>query len=161
MKNAVENYKKALSGIQSRVVPARIESEMIFLSTQRQQLKNIAKVLVSGPQELTVLPYLQEYTRPIEKSLSQGPLSCKITNLDTHLKVTFAHLDQRIRDEYTRLAKSKAEETKIHIREVRRHTLRTSSDQSNRFKKILQEYTDMYVEQTDDLLKTKLKELEL
>jgi ribosome recycling factor len=85
------------------------------------------------------------------------------------IRVIFPELTEERRREYIKTARSKAEDSRVSIRNVRRHAKdaldkmvknsEVGEDDARRAERELQELTDTYVAKIDELLKHKEAEL--
>jgi ribosome recycling factor len=85
------------------------------------------------------------------------------------IRVVFPELTEERRREYIKTARSKAEDSRISIRSIRRHAKdaldkmvkngEVGEDEARRAERELQELTDTYVARVDELLKHKEAEL--
>jgi ribosome recycling factor len=91
------------------------------------------------------------------------------TNDGAVIRVVFPQLTEERRKEFIKVARHKAEDSRVSIRNVRRHAKETldklskdgeaGEDDVRRAEKSLEETTHRYVAQVDDLLKHKESEL--
>ena len=105
----------------------------------------------------------------IEKTLRDSDLGANPANDGTVIRVVLPQLTEERRKEYVKLARTKAEDAKISIRNIRRkakesidHLIKdgeVGEDEGNRAEKELEGTTKKYVDTVDDLLKHKESEL--
>jgi ribosome recycling factor len=132
-------------------------------------LQQVAGVSVPEPRMLLVSPYDQSALKNIERAIATADLGLNPSNDGKVIRVVFPELTEERRKEFVRLARERAEEGRISIRNVRRAAkhdiskLHTDSeiteDDERRADKALQEVTDRYVSEIDSLLANKEKEL--
>ena len=107
--------------------------------------------------------------RNIEQPISDSYLCVNPSNEGNIIRVTFPELTQDRRKEFIKVAKNKAEDSKISIRAVRRKAKESldklvkdkesGEDEVRRAEKELDDTTAKYVAQVDELLKHKEAEL--
>ena len=105
----------------------------------------------------------------IERSIRDSDLGVNPTNDGAVIRVVFPELTEERRREYIKVARHKAEESRVSIRNIRRHGKdavdklvkdgEAGEDEGRRAVHELDDLTKTYVDQVDDLLKTKESEL--
>jgi ribosome recycling factor len=116
-----------------------------------------------------IAPYDKGSMNAIERAIRDSDLGVNPTNDGTVLRVVFPQLTEERRKEYIRVARHKAEDARVAIRNVRRHAKdsldrlakdgEAREDEVRRAEKQLDELTHRYVAQVDDVLKHKEAEL--
>src|SRR5882757_1411972 len=116
-----------------------------------------------------VTPFDKSALRNIEQAIRDSDLGVNPSNDGNIIRVTFPELTQDRRKEYIKVAKTKAEDSKISIRSIRRKAKETidklikdgesGEDEVRRAEKELDDTTSKYVAQIDELLKHKEVEL--
>lgn len=132
-------------------------------------LQQLAGISVPEPRMLLVSPYDQSALKEIERAIQGADLGLNPSNDGKLIRVVFPELTEERRKEYVRLAKERAEDGRVSVRNVRRQaktdigTLQgdgdISEDEEHRADKSLQDLTDRYVAEIDQLLANKEKEL--
>jgi ribosome recycling factor len=105
----------------------------------------------------------------IEKAIRDSDLGVNPTNDGTVIRVVFPQLTEERRKEYIKVARHKAEDARVSMRNVRRHAKdaldkmakdgEVGEDDVRRAEKTLEDLTHKYVAQVDELLKHKEAEL--
>jgi ribosome recycling factor len=118
---------------------------------------------------VVITPYDKGSMTGIEKAIRDSDLGVNPTNDGTVIRVAFPQLTEDRRKEYIKVARHKAEDARVSIRNVRRHAKDTldklvkdgdaGEDEVRRAEKHLEDITHKYVTQIDDLLKHKEAEL--
>ncbi|HEY7703695.1 MAG TPA: ribosome recycling factor [Acidimicrobiia bacterium] len=142
----------------------RIEVSYYGTNTPLQQLASFS---VPEARLLIVSPYDKGSMGAIEKAIRSSDLGLNPANDGTVLRIAFPPLTEERRRELTKLVKHMAEEGRVAVRNVRRHTKTDvealhgdiSDDEIRRAEKHLQELTDRYVAKIDDMLAHKETEL--
>ena len=116
-----------------------------------------------------VQPFDKSSMGAIERSIRDSDLGVNPTNDGHVIRVVFPDLTEERRKEYIRVARHKAEESRVSIRNIRRHGKDSvdklvkngdaGEDEGHRASSELDTLTKTYVDQVDDLLKTKENEL--
>ena len=130
-------------------------------------LQQIAGFSVPEARMLIVQPYDKSALPNIERALLEADLGLNPSNDGNIIRLAFPPLTEERRKELIRVVRHLAEEGRVAIRNVRRHTKDdvealegdVSEDDVHRGEKELQELTDRYVERIDQLLAHKEAEL--
>ncbi|WP_053206853.1 ribosome recycling factor [Jiangella muralis] len=132
-------------------------------------VNQLASFHVADARMITIQPYDKGSLGAIERAIRDSDLGVNPTNDGNILRVVLPALTEERRREYIKLAREKAEGSKVSIRSVRRHAKETldklardgeaGEDEVARAEKQLESVTKTYVEQIDDLLKHKEAEL--
>jgi ribosome recycling factor len=144
----------------------RIEVEMYGV---QMPLNQLATISVPEPQQLAIRPFDENSLTPIEKSILKSDLGITPNNDGKIIRLNIPRLTEERRRDLSRLVSKRVEEAKVSVRNVRRDTLndlREMKDEKmiseNQFyisQDDLQELTDKYTEQIDEL--GHLKEAEI
>ena len=170
MDKAVSVAKEDFSNIRTgRVHPgifAKLTAEYYGTQTPLNQL---ASFHVPEPRMIIVQPFDKNSLGAIEKSIRNSDLGVNPGNDGVIIRVVFPELTEERRREYIKTARSKAEDSRIANRNIRRHAKdaldkmvknsEAGEDEVRRAERDLQELTDTYVGQIDELLKHKEAEL--
>ena len=118
---------------------------------------------------VTLTPYDKSSLAAIEKSIRDSDLGVNPTNDGVIIRVAFPQLTEERRKEYIKTARHKAEDSRVSIRNVRRHAKDTldrlskdgeaGEDDVRRAEKQLDDITHRYIAQIDEVLKHKESEL--
>lgn len=132
-------------------------------------LQQIAGVSVPEPRLLLVNPYDQSALKAIERAIATADLGLNPTNDGQVIRVVFPELTEERRKEFVRVARDRAEEGRVAVRNIRRHAKQqfgvvqdagdATEDDVRRADKSLQDLTDRFVGVIDALLSNKEKEL--
>ena len=114
-------------------------------------------------------PYDKGSLGAIERAIRNSDLGVNPSNDGVLIRVVFPELTEERRREYIKTARSKAEDARVSIRNVRRHAKdaldkmvknsEAGEDDVRRAERELQKLTDTYVAKIDELLKHKEAEL--
>lgn len=130
-------------------------------------LLQLASVSVPEPRLLMVAPFDRSTLGDIERAISQSDLGLNPSNDGTVIRLAFPPLTEERRDELVRLVRHMAEEGRVAVRNIRRHTKsdmealhgEISDDEIRRAEKDLQDVTDRHTARVDTLLEHKEAEL--
>ena len=170
MDKAVEFAKEEFAAIRTgRAHPAmfaKITADYYGSPTPIQQL---ASFHIPEPRVVVISPYDKNAMSAIEKSIRDSDLGVNPANDGAILRLVMPELTEERRKEYIKLAKSKAEDGRVAIRNIRRHAKHTldrmakdgdaGEDEVVSAEKRLDGMTKKHVDAIDDLLKYKEAEL--
>jgi len=170
MDKAVEHTREEFAAIRTgRAHPAmfsKITAEYYGTPTPIQQL---AGFTVPEPRVVVINPYDLGAKGAIEKAIRDSDLGVNPTDDGKVLRVTLPELTEERRKEYIKLARSKAEEGRVAVRNLRRTAKQTldkaqkdgdiGEDDLTGAEKRLDGLTKKHVETIDDVLKHKEAEL--
>ena len=170
MDKAVSVAKEDFSNIRTgRVHPAIFAKVTAEYYGTQTPLNQLASFHVPEPRMVVVQPFVKSSLGAIEKAIRNSDLGVNPGNDGVIIRVVFPELTEERRREYIKTARSKAEDSRVSIRNVRRHAKdaldklvknsEAGEDEVRRAERDLQELTDQYVAQIDELLKHKEAEL--
>jgi ribosome recycling factor len=170
MEKAVAVAKEDFTGIRTgRVHPSmfnKITAEYYGTQTPVNQL---ASFHMPEPRMVIIQPYDKGAMSAIEKAIRNSDLGVNPSNDGTIIRVIFPDLSEERRREYIKVAHRKAEDSRVSIRNIRRHAKDSldkmiksgdaGEDEVRRAERELEDLTHTYVVQVDELLKHKEAEL--
>ena len=170
MEKAVVVAKDEFSGIRTgRAHPSmfnKITAEYYGTPTPVNQL---ASFHLPEPRMVIIQPYDKGSMSAIEKAIRNSDLGVNPSNDGNIIRVRFPELSEERRKEYIKVARSKAEDSRVSIRNIRRHAKdsidklvkngEAGEDDGRRAERELDELTHSYIGQVDELLKHKEAEL--
>ncbi|MGH3420287.1 MAG: ribosome recycling factor, partial [Streptosporangiaceae bacterium] len=122
MDKAVTVAKEDFNGIRTgRAHPAmfnRITAEYYGTQTPVNQLVSFT---MPEPRMIIVTPYDKSSMAAIEKAIRNSDLGVNPSNDGIIIRVVFPDLSEERRKEYIKVARTKAEDSRISIRNIRRH----------------------------------------
>jgi ribosome recycling factor len=132
-------------------------------------LNQLASFQMPEARMVIIQPFDKSSTAAIERSIRDSDLGVNPTNDGNVIRVVFPDLTEERRREYIKVARHKAEESRVSIRNIRRHGKDAidklvkngdaGEDDGRRAAHELDNLTKTYVDQVDDLLKNKEAEL--
>ena len=170
MDKAVAVAKDDFAGIRTgRAHPAmfaKLTAEYYGTPTPVNQL---ASFHIPEPRMVVVQPFDKSSLGAIERAIRNSDLGVNPSNDGAIIRVVFPELSEERRREYVKIAHRKAEEGRVAIRNIRRHSKDAldklakngdaGEDDVRRAERELDELTHTYVTQVDELLKHKEAEL--
>jgi ribosome recycling factor len=170
MSKAVEVAKDDFASIRTgRAHPAmfhKLTADYYGTPTPIQQLASFHN---PEPRVVTINAYDRQALGAIEKAIRDSDLGVNPTNNGDNLRVVMPELTEERRRDYIKLAKAKAEDGRVAVRNVRRHAKQqmerglkdgdVSEDEVSGAEKRLDGMTKKHVDEIDELLKHKESEL--
>lgn len=168
MDQAVEHVQSEFATVRTgRANPAILHRVMVDYYGSLTPLQQLASFAVPEARLLVVHPYDKSAIGNIEKALQSSELGLNPSNDGTVIRLAFPPLTEERRKELIRVVRHMAEEGRIAVRNVRRHTKDdiealegdVSEDDVRRAEDRLQEITDRRTARIDELLEHKEQEL--
>jgi len=132
-------------------------------------LQQLAGFGVPEPRVLTISPYDKGTIKAIEKAILHSDLGVNPSNDGQVIRLVFPELTEDRRKELVKVARNRAEEGRVAVRNARRHARHEleglekdgeiSKDDLDRTEKDLEKRTHEVVAEVDELLKHKEQEL--
>ena len=169
MNKAVEVTKDDFSSVRTgRANPALFQKIMVPYYGTPTPLEQLASLQNQEARTLIVTPYDKSALRDIEQAIRDVPnLGANPTNDGNLVRVTLPDLTEERRKEYVKLVRTKAEDGKVAVRNIRRKAKddldalksEVGEDELGRAEKELESITKSHVDAIDDALKRKEVEL--
>ena len=170
MAKTVENTKENFSGIRTgRANPALLNGITVDYYGAPTPIKAVASIGVPEPRTLSVTPFDASQAGAVEKALRNSDLGISPNRDGNVIRLTMPELTEDRRKEYVKLAKGKAEDGKVAVRNIRRDAMdkfkkeqkkgEITEDDLKDLEKDMQKLTDDYTKEVDKLTAAKEKEL--
>lgn len=170
MNKSVEATKENFMGIRTgRANPALLNGIMVDYYGAPTPIKAVASIGVPEPRTLSVTPFDASQANAVEKAIRDSDLGVSPNRDGNVIRVTMPELTEDRRKEYVKLAKTKAEEGKVAVRNIRRKTKENidksvkdggiGEDEGERLQKELDKVTKQVTDSLDALLDGKQKEI--
>lgn len=170
MNKAVEVAKEDFATIRTgRAHPSLFNKIMVDYYGTMTPLSQLASFQVPEARMAIISPFDKGAMASIEKAIRDSDLGVNPGNDGVVIRVNFPQLTEERRKEYIKVVRTKTEESRISLRNIRRHAKETieklekdsliGKDDLTRGEKDLEKLTSDHVSKIDDLLKN--KEIEL
>jgi ribosome recycling factor len=170
MDKAVEVAKEDFASIRTgRANPGLYNKVLVDYYGSPTPLQQLASFAIPDARTILVTPFDKTALRDIERALSDSEVGANPSNDGNVIRITIPDLTQERRKEYVKIVKTKGEDAKVSIRNIRRkakETLdklvkdgETGEDEGSRAEKELDALTKAHVDGIDELLKRKEAEL--
>ncbi len=170
MSMSVEHIRTEFAGLRSgRASSALVEGIKVDYYGNPTPLNQLANISVPEPRLIVVQPWDKNVVAEVEKSIMAADLGLNPVNEGGVLRIPIPALTEERRQDLVRHVHKLAEEGRVSIRNVRRdaneqikkaekdHEL--SEDNSKRAQENVQELTDKYINQIDELVKMKEEDI--
>ena len=170
MAKAVEHAREEFAAIRTgRAHPAMFANITADYYGQQTPLQQLAGFQVPEPRVVIISPYDVGAKSAIEKAIRESDLGVNPSDDGKVLRVVLPELTEERRREFIKVAKSKAEDGRVAVRNLRRNAKQAldraekdsaiTKDDNTGAEKRLDGLTKKYVETIDELLKHKEAEL--
>ena len=170
MEKAVHVVREDLASVRTgRATPQMFAKVVVDYYGAMTPVNQLASFHLPEPRMAVITPYDKSSLNAIEKAIRDSDLGVNPTNDGNIIRVVFPQLTEERRKDLIKVARHKAEEGRVSIRNVRRHAKdsldklvkdgEVGEDDVARAEKELEKLTHTYVEQVDDALRAKEAEL--
>ena len=170
MDKAVEVAKEDFAAVRTgRANPGLYNKVLVDYYGSPTPLQQLASFAIPDARTILITPFDKTAMRDIERALSDSEVGANPSNDGNVIRITIPELTKERRKEYVKIVKTKGEDAKISIRNIRRKAKETldrlvkdgeaGEDEGNRAEKELDNLTKAHVDGIDELLKRKEAEL--
>ena len=170
MDKAVAVAKEDFAGIRTgRATPAMFNKITVDYYGTPTPIPQLASIQAPEARMAVITPYDKSSMGAVEKAIRDSDLGVNPSNDGQVIRVVFPQLTEERRKEYIKLARGKAEDAKVSVRNIRRHAKEAidkmikdgevGEDEVRRAEKELDETTHKYVSTVDEVVKHKEAEL--
>lgn len=170
MEEVIVRTKKAFASVRTgRANPALLDRIMVSYYGTPTPLNQMASVSVPEPRMLVITPWDKSSIKDIEKAILTSDLGLVPNNDGSVIRLAIPPLTEERRKELVRLVRKDAEDHRVAVRNIRRDLNEAakklekdgeiSEDDLRRAQDDIQKLTDRFIEQIDELLKAKEKEI--
>ena len=170
MRGAVEFAKEEFGSIRTgRAHPSMFNKLMADYYGAPTPLQQLATFNVPEARTILITPYDRSAMAAIERAIRDSDLGVNPSNDGHSIRCILPALTEERRKEYIKMARHKAEEGRVAVRNVRRHAIESvkrlekdkeiGEDEAVRAEKALDASTKRFVDEIDELLKGKEQDL--
>ncbi len=170
MDGAIEHLKRELSGLRTgRASLALLDSIRIDYYGTPTPLKQVANLAVPESRLITIQPWDPSQIKDIEKAIQASGLGLTPSNDGKIIRLPLPPLTEERRKELIKVCKKHGEDTKVHLRAIRREKneelkklqkeSKMTEDDLRKLEAEVQKLTDQYVQTVDQVLKKKEEEI--
>jgi len=166
MQAAVEHHKTELKSIRTgRANPAMLDNVMVEVYGSPMRIKDVASITAPEARQLLITPFDANNKNAISKAIEKANLGVQPVVDGNNVRIKIAPMDTNVRNEMIKLCHKKKEDAKVSVRSVRRDSIEDArkagltEDEQKKIEKQIQELTDKFCKEIDDL--TQKKEAEV
>ncbi len=170
MKKAIDVIKKDMASVRTgRAHPALLEDIKVDYYGTPVPINQLATISVPEARLIVIQPWDKSTLKEIEKAILRSPLGLVPQNDGNVIRVSVPPLTEERRKELIRLVRKKAEEGRITIRNIRRDIMDELKEKKDngeipeddyfKLSKEIQDITDKYIEQVEEILRLKEEEI--
>lgn len=170
MQATIEHLKNELKNIRTgRANPGILDNITLEVYGTQMRLKDVASVTTPEPRMLLITPYDAKTVGAIGKAIEKANLNIMPIVDANVVRIKIPPMDDSMRKEMVKLCHKKREECKVSIRNVRRDfneivrkqksDAEITEDIQKKIEKTIQELTDSFCREADDVSEKKEKEI--
>ncbi len=170
MQAAVDHFKGELKGLRTnRANPAMLDGVVVEVYGAQMRLKELANITVPESRQILVSPFDPQTAGAIAKGIERANLNLQPIVEGHSVRINVPPMDEAMRKQICKQGKQKAEDAKIVVRDIRRKNNELvrkqkadsiiTEDVMKKDEKMIQEFTDKFCKEIDDLYSTKEKEI--
>jgi ribosome recycling factor len=170
MQKSIKSLQKEFSTIRTgRANPAMFEGLKVVVYGTEMPMNQVATISVPEPRLVVIQPWDKSNLAEVEKAILKSDLSVNPSNDGNLIRIQIPELTEERRKEYVKIAKSKAEDCKVAIRNIRRDgndmikslekDKEISEDDSKAAQDKIQKITDKHIDEAQKLTDNKEKEI--
>ncbi len=170
MKKSIEIYQSSLETIRVGRASAAVLNNVTFeyygVPTPIQQM---AEIKVPDPKTLVIAPWDASTVKAIERAILASDVGITPQNDGKVLRLIFPPLTEERRKELSKQVSKMGEEAKVNVRNIRRDGIDKAKnmkkngdmteDEQKESEKLMQDLTDKYVKQVDEITSAKEKDI--
>lgn len=170
MNKAIDSLRADLTTIRTgRATPSLVDRLMVEYYGTPTPLQQLATITVPEAQLITIRPYSSKDIAAIEKAITKSDLNLNPTNDGQQVRIVIPSLNEERRRELNKLVAKRGEEARVAVRNVRRDAISDlrdmekesmiSEDDSHRAQERIQEKTNNFIKQVDEIISEKEAEI--
>ncbi len=166
MVKAIQSLKEELSAFRTgRASTSLLDRITVMAYGTETPLNQVASLNVPEPRLITVQPWDKQLIKVIEKAILESDLGLNPANDGVLLRVPLPELTEERRKDLVKLVYKAGEQAKVVLRNIRRDVIdqfkkmeknkEISQDDLRQMEKVVQERTDFYVKEVDEIVSHK------
>ncbi len=170
MNATLEHFKQELKNLRTnRANPGIVEGVAVDVYGAHMKVKELASITTPEARQILISPFDPHTAGAIAKGIEKANLNLQPVLEGHSIRINVPPMDQAMRQEIVKQGKKKAEDAKIAIRDIRRKSndlikqKKSSGDLTEdlvkKLEKNIQDLTDKFCKQIDDLFSAKEKEI--
>ena len=170
MKKSVASLKEGFASLRTgRASASLFDRIKVDYYGEKSPINQVANISVPEARLIVIQPWDKNLIGEIEKAIRSSELSLNPSNDGKVIRISIPPLTEERRKELVKLAKSQAEQSRVSIRNIRRDgndelkkllkDSKISEDDESKGETELQKLTDSYINQLNQILEEKEKEI--
>lgn len=169
MTTAIEHLRQDLRSLRAgRANSTVLEGIVVEAYGSQMKLKELATLTTPEPRQLLITPFDVANAAAISKAIDKANLGLRVSVEGKLVRVFFPELDENRRKDLVTQVHKKREDCKVVVRNVRRDSneklkaMKTAGlpeDDAKRIEKHVQDMTNQYCKEADDVATVKEKEI--
>lgn len=170
LEKVVEYFEHELSSIHTgRASTSLVDTILVDAYGTKQEIKQIANITIPEARQILIQPWDRTVTPAIEKAIRESDLGFNPVNAGDVIRINIPELTQERRMEFVKVAKEKAEESRVAVRNARQDAInqikkakndgQIGEDEMYRGEAEVQKVVDKYNKTIEDVFSGKEKEL--
>jgi ribosome recycling factor len=169
MVGAIEHLRQELRGLRAgRASSAIVEGILVEAYGAQMHIKELATITTPEPRQLVITPFDAANAGHISKAIEKANLGVRVSVEGKIVRIFFPELDESRRKELVTQVHKKREDCKVVIRNIRRDSNEKikqmkseglPEDDVKRIEKHVQDMTNHYCKESDDVASMKEKEV--
>jgi ribosome recycling factor len=170
MQKSIHALQKEFASIRTgRANTTMFDGISVNVYGSQMPLTQVATLSIPEPRLVVIQPWDKSNLSEIEKAILKSDLSVNPANDGNLIRIQIPELTEERRKEYVKRAKTKAEECRVSVRNIRRDgndmikalekDKTISEDDSKNVQTRIQKITDKYIEQVQNYTDNKEKEI--
>jgi ribosome recycling factor len=159
-----------LAGVRTgKASPALVENLQVEVYGSHMRIRELAGITTPEARTLAIQPWDQASLHPIEKAIQKSNLGLNPSIQGRSIRIFFPELSEERRQEFVKIVRKMAEDSRVAVRHVRRDTMDqlkkhghdsgVTEDEVKKAEKELQKLTDEYIGKIDQHVQHKEKEI--
>jgi ribosome recycling factor len=170
MQAALDHFKTELKNLRTnRANPGMLDGVTVEVYGSQMRIKELANVTVPEPRQLLISPFDPQTKAAIAKGIEKANLNLQPVVEGQVIRINVPPMDESMRKQIVKQGKQKAEDAKIVVRDIRRKNNELArkhkadgiitEDVMKKEEKGIQDLTDKFCKEIDDLFSAKEKEI--
>ena len=170
MQATIDHFKNDLKNLRTnRANPGMLDGVTVEVYGSMMRIKELANVSAPEPRQLLISPFDPQTVGAIAKGIEKANLNLQPVVEGQVVRIHVPPMDEAMRKQIVKQGKEKAEDAKIVIRDIRRKNNELvrkqkadsviTEDVMKKEEKGIQELTDKFCKEIDDLYSSKEKEI--
>ncbi|MBA3957341.1 MAG: ribosome recycling factor [Parachlamydiaceae bacterium] len=170
MTNAIEHLKEKLKGIRTgRANTGMVDGVTVDVYGTQMRIKELASVTTPEARQILIAPFDANSKGMISKAIEKANLGFMPMVDGNVIRIKIPPMDEKMREDMKKICHKEGEEAKIVIRNLRRDSNEAvrkqkkdsiiGEDEVKKMEKGIQDLTDKFCKECDDLVAKKEKEV--